>query len=416
MAAALTPFAQPEPFEEITVAGQRPPDELEEYYKQLERVELERRASKKSRWSRKSFRGVDMHIEELVKARELRAQREREDRERGTPEDSRAPTPEPAPIQWQQEQQRERQEAQHLQQQRTWASPTAAANPIYKKYDIFNPEGPKYYSNHHLSPKFETRAPSVFSPNFPAFPSTPEVDSGDSKGNGKPLTRQLTFDAKSSPEHMLSPDGSGERFPQPSGGGGKLRRKSPNTTPTDENRGGNPMTRSATVPYEQQYLREPPRMTRKLSKRNSQNKGFRGIFGRAASDTEDMTGPSASSASLATANSRPRPMSIAIPPNTLSVQPQPAVTKRMSVLGKLAKKLSFAKHSPAPAPSMTVDRRANGMSAATTPSPLNKPGAQQTDNNNSVGLLGVLKRNKTASDAHPRRPRRIGIGDAPLLH
>lgn len=70
------------------------------------------------------------------------------------------------------------------------------------------------------------RAPSVFSPNFPAFPSTPEVPSQDTNG------KQLTFETRSTPEHMLTPDGAGERFPQPSGG--KLRRKSPTTTPADE--------------------------------------------------------------------------------------------------------------------------------------------------------------------------------------
>ncbi|EJD52118.1 hypothetical protein AURDEDRAFT_111585 [Auricularia subglabra TFB-10046 SS5] len=158
------------------------------------------------------------------------------------------------------------------------------------------------------------------------------------------------------------------------------------------------MTRSATVPYSTSRMTpsplsqsvttlqvpDQPRISRKLSKRNSTNRGFRSLFS-SRSESEDVggaqayAGPSASTASLTTANSRPRPVSIAAAPT------QPP-TKRMSVLGKLAKKLSLAKHTPEP--SMVVARR-----GATDGSPSARPAA-----------FGVVTPTEPAPHAFPQHP------------
>lgn len=132
----------------------------------------------KARWSRKSFRDVDMHIEELAKAREL-AQREREARAlvAPVPEEFLEPTPEPTPP-------------PHWQRRESVYRPSALT-PDVRKYELHNPTGPRWYINHHLlPPKTGVRPPSLFSPNFPAFPSTPFVPAPqlDSKARHKATT------------------------------------------------------------------------------------------------------------------------------------------------------------------------------------------------------------------------------------
>ncbi|KAH7107075.1 hypothetical protein BKA62DRAFT_227427 [Auriculariales sp. MPI-PUGE-AT-0066] len=420
--AALTPYAQPQPFEEI--APQRAPDELERYYESLEAAELQRRASgKKSRWSRKSFRGVDQHIEELHRLRERRAAEVQHQRGQGTPDDSRSPSPDPPTMD----------NAvipgppQHIMQERVWSAqlphpqqqlqqqqppalnaPAPAPSPPNprKKYDLYNPVGPKFYVNHHLKvPSADApNGPAVFSKNFPAFPSTPD---------GSPVTgnalgpRGQSFQQAASSDNLGVADGA--RFPP-----NKMPRRSP-TSPSEEpdqrSPGGlprnssapynlnmrmtpSPLSKSVTTlnvpgvaldsaPVSPQHLhpQESQRLTHKLSKRSSKLGAFGRVFGRSVDDVSlqhqhqpypAFPGPAASTSSLAQVQTqdgnpnRPRPA---------SMTPGPTLTKRTSVFGKLAKKLSLAKHTPEP---MVVERRPRPQQQASASSanlPLPEPAA-----------------------------------------
>ncbi|KAJ7651707.1 hypothetical protein DFH06DRAFT_1207894, partial [Mycena polygramma] len=166
------------------IQGNRAPkasaDELNAFYKEMEKGDLQRKLSKRksgSLWSRKSLRRTSTsqsHHQPAPAPPQLASPstsslarppplRTISDHDRGESADT-VPSMPPMPVS-------RSIIPDRLQELPTWYRDNA--NPS-ARYPMHNPVGPRWYKNHHLIPPANTRPlgrpPSVFSPYFPAMP------------------------------------------------------------------------------------------------------------------------------------------------------------------------------------------------------------------------------------------------------
>ncbi|KAJ6503290.1 hypothetical protein C8R47DRAFT_1007333 [Mycena vitilis] len=387
--------AEAEPFEEIQ--GNRAPkasaDELNAFYKEMEKGDLQRKLSKRksgSLWSRKSLRRTSTSqshhqpppappqlaspsTSSLARPPPLRTI---SDHDRGESADAVPPMP-PMPVS-------RSIIPDRLQELPTWYRDNA--NPS-ARYPMHNPVGPRWYKNHHLIPPASARPsgrpPSVFSPSFPAMPPgdrsdvslnhsasnspLPTPDSSQTRMEGVPRSRKTSQTAHDNVDLLDGSDpwGTAWHHESPYDVGGlnnnsnpasldehsPTNAHNPHTVPRSRTSSATAQNRRKTVtpsPLSQStsavHLQVPEgsQPTRKLSKRRTV-----GLFGRGTT--------SAPSSPVDEPNSRGASPAHLGPPSSF-VAVTAKKERRGSVLGRFAKRFSISRK-PATVSPMEVVRQ-----------------------------------------------------------